>query len=232
MRPDGVRDPDQSAVYEAWTQACSHHGPLQNLTDWSWPQDQVLERNTGAAEPYYRFTIGHVSNSRSLPEPVMRTGISSMSERLRCPVVLPRQSVWTRIDSQGGHRQFDMFWVALMIAASAGIGGYASYAARQAEIPQLQHRPGTPIEIVRTCREVAVAAARGHAAEMGVELIRVDATSAGPMRRVGRSQVAPVEIGVVYTRPSGEREARKGTIQCRVDPRGRAVITDLQVAAR
>jgi hypothetical protein len=124
-----------------------------------------------------------------------------------------------------------MLWIALLIAASAGIGGYASYASRQAAIPQLQYRPGTPIEIVRTCREAAVTAARAHAADMSVELVRVDATSAGQMRRTGAGRVAPIEIGVVYTTPTGQ-ESRQGVVDCRVDRRGRAIITDVAVATR
>ncbi|WP_046861851.1 hypothetical protein [Microvirga massiliensis] len=124
-----------------------------------------------------------------------------------------------------------MLWVALLLAASAGIGGYASYTARQAEIPHLQHRPGTPIEVVQKCWQVALTAARAHAADLNVELIRVEATSAGPMRRTGRGQVAPIEVGVVYTTPKG-REVRQGDIDCRIDRRGRATITDAAVAAR
>jgi hypothetical protein len=43
--------------------------------------------------------------------------------------------------------------------------------------------------------------------------------------------VAPVEIGVVYTTPTGQ-ESRQGVVDCRVDRRGRAIITDVAVAAR
>jgi pyruvate/2-oxoglutarate dehydrogenase complex dihydrolipoamide acyltransferase (E2) component len=121
-----------------------------------------------------------------------------------------------------------MLWVALLIGASGMVGGYA---AEQATIPKLQYRPGTPDEVVETCRQAAIAAARPHAREMGAQLIRVDATSAGAMRRTRSSVRAPVEVGVVYSRPSG-REARQGVVECRVDRRGRATIADLAGAAR
>jgi hypothetical protein len=124
-----------------------------------------------------------------------------------------------------------MLWLALFIGASAMVGGYASYAAEQAAIPKLQHRPGTPVEIVQTCREAVIPVARTHAGQMGAELVRVDATSAGPMRRTRNGQHAPVEIGIVYSR-QGEWESRQGVVECRVDRRGRAVIADLAGAAR
>ena len=89
--------------------------------------------------------------------------------------------------------------------------------------PQLQHRPGTPIEVVESCRQAVIAAAQQHAAESGAQVIRVDATSAGEMRPRGRLQVAPVEVGVVYVRPTG-RELRQAVIECRLDRRGRAVL--------
>jgi hypothetical protein len=108
------------------------------------------------------------------------------------------------------------------------VGGYA---AERAIIPKLQYRPGTPNEIVETCRQAAIAAARTHASQMGAHLIRVDATSAGEMRRTRSGQWAPVEVGIVYSRSSG-REARQGIVECRVDRRGRATIADLAGAAR
>ena len=108
------------------------------------------------------------------------------------------------------------------------VGGYT---AERAIIPKLQYRPGTPNEIVETCRQAAIAAARTHASGVGAELIRVDATSAGEMRRTRSGQRAPVEVGIVYSRPSG-REARQGVVECRVDRSGQATIADLATAAR
>ncbi len=121
-----------------------------------------------------------------------------------------------------------MLWVVLLLGASGMVGGYA---AEQAVIPKLQYRPGTSNEVVETCRQAAIAAARTHASEMGAQLIRVDATSAGEMRRTRGGHRAPVEVGIVYSRPSG-REARQGVVECRVDRRGQATIANLAAAAR
>ena len=121
-----------------------------------------------------------------------------------------------------------MLWVVLLLGASGMVGGYA---AERAIIPKLQYRPGTPHEIVETCRQAAIAAARTHASQMGAQLIRVDATSAGEMRRTRSGRRAPVEVGIVYSRSSG-REARQGIVECRVDRRGQATIADLAGAAR
>ena len=121
-----------------------------------------------------------------------------------------------------------MLWVVLLLGASGMVGGYA---AERAIIPKLQYRPGTPNEIVETCRQAAIAAARTHASQMGAELIRVDATSAGEMRRTRSGRRAPVEVGIVYSR-SSRRESRQGIVECREDRRGRATIADLAGAAR
>ena len=124
-----------------------------------------------------------------------------------------------------------MVWLVLFVGASAMVGGYASYTAQQAVTPNLHYRPGTPTEIVKLCRETVIAAAQSHAATVGAELVRVDATSAGEMHRAIRTRVAPVEVGVVYARPSG-RELRQGTIECRVRSNGRVSIADLATATR
>jgi hypothetical protein len=121
-----------------------------------------------------------------------------------------------------------MVWLALLIGASGLVGGYAT---EQAVIPKLQHRPGTPIEVVQTCREAFVSAARTHASQMGAELIRVDATSAGQIRRTRNGQSAPVEVGIVYSRAGG-RESRQGVVACHLDRRGRVTIADFAGAAR
>jgi hypothetical protein len=119
-----------------------------------------------------------------------------------------------------------MFLVVVFIAASAVFGGIVSYSSKQAAIPQLQYRPGTPNEVVEICRQAVVATAKDHAAQQGAELLRVDAASAGVMRRVGRLHSAPVEVGIVYSRASGQ-ETRQGVIECRVDNRGSAVLASL-----
>jgi hypothetical protein len=124
-----------------------------------------------------------------------------------------------------------MLWVALAVGTSVMVGGYMSYAAEQAAIPKLEHRPGTPIEIVRSCREAVIPVAQAHARERGAELVRVDATSAGQTRRARNGQIAPVEVGVVYSAPGG-RATRQGVIECRVDRRGRVSIADLATATR
>jgi hypothetical protein len=121
-----------------------------------------------------------------------------------------------------------MLWVVLLIGAAGLAGGYA---AERAAIPKLQYRPGTPNEVVETCRQAVIAAASTHANERGAELIRVDAASAGEMKRTRSGRMAPVEVGVVYARPSG-RESRQGIIECRIDRRGNATIANLVSAAR
>jgi len=117
----------------------------------------------------------------------------------------------------------------VLLGGAAGLAG--AYASEQAIIPKLQHRPGTPIEVVQSCRDAVVSAAQTHASEVGATLVRVDATSAGEIRHARNGQTAPVELGIVYGRPSG-REARQGVIECHVDRRGRATIADLPVATR
>ena len=114
----------------------------------------------------------------------------------------------------------EMVWVVVFVVATAAVGVSARYAAQEAVVPRLQHRPGTPIEIVAKCREAVIAAGRAHASEMNAELVRVDATSAGAMRAARTGQSAPVEVGLVYSRPGGP-EARQATIECRIDQSGR-----------
>ena len=114
----------------------------------------------------------------------------------------------------------EMVWVVVFVVATAAVGMSARYAAQEAVVPRLQHRPGTPIEIVARCREAVIAAGRAHASEMNAELVRVDATSAGAMRAARAGQTAPVEVGLVYSRPGGP-EARQATIECRIHESGR-----------
>jgi hypothetical protein len=124
-----------------------------------------------------------------------------------------------------------MMWFVVFVAVAALLGGVASYSSQQAAIPRLTHVPGTPDEVVESCRQSVIAAAQAHATQLGATLVRVDATSAGQMRRMGRVQSAPVEIGVVYSRPTG-REARQGVIECRVDRRGTVTLANLPTEVR
>lgn len=122
-----------------------------------------------------------------------------------------------------------MVWFIVFIAATAVLGGAAQYASYQASIPRLQYRPGTPDNVVESCRQAVITAAQQHAAESGAQVVRVDATSAGEMRPLRGLQSAPVEVGVVYARPTG-RELRQAVIECRVDRRGRAALVDVRGA--
>ena len=121
-----------------------------------------------------------------------------------------------------------MFVVVVFLAASALLGSIATYQSRQPIAPELHHRPGTPTEVVESCRQAVISSAQAHAAEQGATLQRVDATSAGPMRQVGRSYSAPIEAGVVYERPTGQ-ELRQGVIECRVrvDQRSGTIVASI-----
>jgi len=117
-----------------------------------------------------------------------------------------------------GHTQSHgpiMIWVVVFIAASALVGGVATSTSEQPPVARLQYRPGTPDDVVERCRQAVIPLAREHAAELGAELLRVDAASAGEMRQAGRLLTAPVEVGVVYSRPSGQ-EVRQGAVECRL----------------
>src|SRR4051794_30076447 len=119
---------------------------------------------------------------------------------------------------------YDMLLLVLFLGASAAVGGYASYLSHQAVLPNLEHRPGTPIEVVQQCRDAVIAPARTHATQKHAELVRIDATSAGPMRDTRIGQSAPIEVGIVYSREGGQ-ELRQGVVECRLR-NGRAVIAD------
>lgn len=124
-----------------------------------------------------------------------------------------------------------MFVIVVFVAVSVVLGQIASDVSKQPIVPQLQHRPGTPTEVVSSCWQSVVSTATEHAKELGAELVRVDATSAGEMRRVGRLESAPIEVGVVYSR-GGVQELRQGVIECRVDSRGSITLASLPSAAR
>src|SRR3712207_603213 len=111
-------------------------------------------------QPSYSSRMRNRRSGRALSETAI------MTPRAQCPL--------------GAFWWTDMLWVILLLGTSGLVGGYA---AERAVVPKLQYRPGTPNEVVETCRQATIAAARTHASEMGAELIRVDATSAGDMRR-------------------------------------------------
>ena len=75
-------------------------------------------------------------------------------------------------------------------------------------------RPGTPLQVVQNCRQAIVAAALPY----GVQ--RVDAASAGAMRRSNGGHVAPVEFRVAYARQGGI-ETRQAVVSCRLNQNGR-----------
>lgn len=124
-----------------------------------------------------------------------------------------------------------MFVVVVFVALSVVLGQVASYVSKQPIVPQLQHRPGTPTEVVSSCWQAVVSTTTEHAKQLGAELVRVDATSAGEMRRVGKLESAPIEVGVVYSR-GGVQELRQGVIECRVDSRGGVTLASLPNEAR
>jgi hypothetical protein len=80
----------------------------------------------------------------------------------------------------------------------------------------LRGRPGTPLEIVKQARDAITAAALPYG------VVRVDAASAGPMRRAGNGYVAPIEFRVVYSRQGG-LETRQSTVSVRLNTTGRVV---------
>jgi hypothetical protein len=78
----------------------------------------------------------------------------------------------------------------------------------------LKPRPGTPLQVVRNCREAIVAAALPYG------VVRVDAASAGAMQSGRSGYMAPVEFRVVYARKGG-LETRQAVVGCRLDTAGR-----------
>ena len=77
--------------------------------------------------------------------------------------------------------------------------------------------PGTPIAVVRSCRDAVEKAAT----EFGV--VSVQARSAGTLRRLnGGFQLAPVEVRVHYERLGGA-EIRQARIKCQLDAGGTVV---------
>lgn len=127
-----------------------------------------------------------------------------------------------------------MIWVVVLVMASAAAAMGASAvneAEEQAVVPQLQYRPGTPNEVVEMCRQAVIKAGTIHASERDAELRRVDAASAGAMRQTRAGRTAPVEVGMVYSRPSGP-VARHGIIECRVDQSGHVALADIASGRR
>ena len=76
-------------------------------------------------------------------------------------------------------------------------------------------RPGTSMDIVRSCRAAAVGAARSLPVE------RVDVASAGPTREDGSALVAPVEFRILYRKRKGPGlEAKQAVSRCELDAGG------------
>ncbi|HEX2215614.1 MAG TPA: hypothetical protein VHG27_02795 [Xanthobacteraceae bacterium] len=78
----------------------------------------------------------------------------------------------------------------------------------------LEARPGTPLEVVRNCQHAIFAAALPYG------VLRVDAASAGDLRRSPDGYRAPVELRVIYRRWHG-LETRQATISCSLNEAGR-----------
>ncbi|UVK37853.1 helicase [Mesorhizobium sp. AR10] len=77
--------------------------------------------------------------------------------------------------------------------------------------------PGTPPAVVRVCRQAIMSAATPLGA------VRVDAASAGPVRRHRRGALtAPIEVRIDYARQGGI-EVRQARVVCRLDAAGRVV---------
>jgi len=77
--------------------------------------------------------------------------------------------------------------------------------------------PGTPLAIVRVCRNAIMSAA----APLGA--VRVQAASAGPLSRYrGGILTAPVEVRIDYARQGGV-EVRRARVRCRFDAAGRVI---------
>jgi hypothetical protein len=75
----------------------------------------------------------------------------------------------------------------------------------------LQASGGVPQPLVQACRAGAVAAARPYG------VVRVDAASAGEVRRMSDGDVvAPLEVRTVYARQGG-LEARQARVTCTID---------------
>jgi hypothetical protein len=88
---------------------------------------------------------------------------------------------------------------------------------RMEAMEPLQAQPGTSADTVRTCRNSVVRASRPYGA------IRVDAASAGPIRRMRNGAfAAPIEVRVVYEN-EGRIQIRQSTATCHLNGSGEVV---------
>jgi hypothetical protein len=77
--------------------------------------------------------------------------------------------------------------------------------------------PGTPIEVVRVCREAIESAA------MPFGMVSVRAKSGGNLRRLSHGAVsAPIQVRIHYARQGGA-EIRQARIGCQLDATGRVI---------
>ena len=87
----------------------------------------------------------------------------------------------------------------------------------EAAVRPLAFRPGTPLEVVQSCRQSIVAAAVPYGA------VYVDAASAGQPRRSATGILAaPIEVRIIYSRQGG-REVRQSRTTCRLNATGTVV---------
>jgi hypothetical protein len=77
--------------------------------------------------------------------------------------------------------------------------------------------PGTPLAVVRVCRNAIMSVA------VPLGAVRVQAASAGPVsRHRGDTLTAPVEVRIDYARQGGV-EVRRAMVRCRFDAAGRVI---------
>jgi hypothetical protein len=81
----------------------------------------------------------------------------------------------------------------------------------------LVFKPGTPMSLVRACRQSIIAAAVPYGA------VYVDTASAGrPRRSTTGILAAPIEVRIVYSRQGGH-EVRQSRTTCRLNATGTVV---------
>jgi hypothetical protein len=88
---------------------------------------------------------------------------------------------------------------------------------RTSNATAFEARPGTPMVMVRACREAIETAA------IPFGVVSVRARSAGSLRHLGRSAVsAPIQVRIRYARQGGT-EIRQARISCHLDATGRVI---------
>ena len=93
----------------------------------------------------------------------------------------------------------------------------SSRSGRTSDATAFEARPGTPIVMVRACREAIETAA------IPFGVVSVRARSAGTLRHLGRSAVlAPLQVRIRYARRGGA-EIRQARISCHLDATGRVI---------